>query len=189
MQNQQNANFNHGALEVLVARDVLGSMIDTLNQFLVLKSTVSCQELLGIVERQTKFLQDEYNLIVQSLKTGQTPAKHTERYEMTGGHDFTYGLKLNSQPKKPMKSVSEVSEEWIAGRMLGALKACATVKTVGAIEATNPVVRRVIADSIPNDLEMAYEVAIYMNKKGFYQIPQFQPEVMTQLTNEFGPTN
>lgn len=180
----QNANSNFGAMELLVSRDVLGGMIDTLNQFLVLKSTVTCQELLAIIESQTKFLKDEYNLIVQVAKNGQPP-KHTERYKIAQMSEFTYGLDMNAQPKKPLTNMSEVSEGWISGRMLGALKACTSVKMIGAIESTNPVLRRVIADSIPNDIEMAYEIALYMNKKGFYQVPQFQPDVMTHLANEF----
>lgn len=181
----QNANSDHGALEVLVSRDVLGGMVDTLNQFLVLKSTVTCQELLAIIESQTKFLKEEYNLIVQTVKTGQQPKKHTDRYEIAKMSEFKYGLDMNAQPKKPFTNLSEVSEGWIAGRMLGALKSCVSVKMIGAIEATNPILRRVIADSIPNDIEMAYEIALYMNKKGFYQVPQLQPEIMVHLANEF----
>lgn len=181
----QNANSKFGAMELLVSRDVLGGMTDTLNQFLVLKSTVTCQELLAIIDSQTKFLKDEYNLIVQVAKTGQQPTKHTERYTIAQMSEFAYGLDMNAQPKKPMSNISEVSEAWISGRMLGALKSCANVKMVGAIESTNPVLRRVIADSIPNNIEMAYEIALYMNKKGFYLVPQFAPDVMTHLANEF----
>lgn len=71
--------------------------------------------------------------------------------------------------------------------MLGTVKAAATKKTMAALEATNPVVRRVLADSIPNCIEMAYELSVYQNKHHYYQVPQFTQQDTQQMLNMFAP--
>ena len=59
------------------------------------------------------------------------------------------------------------------------------MKTMAALETTNPVVRRVLADSVPNCIEMAYELSIYQNKHHYYQVPQLAQQDMQQLLNSF----
>ena len=57
--------------------------------------------------------------------------------------------------------------------------------TMASVEVTNPVVRRVMADSIPNFIEMAYELFLYQNKHQYYQVPQFSEQDMQTLVNSF----
>jgi spore coat protein CotF len=102
-------------------------------------------------------------------------------------NDFVYGLKP-TQPKKPIQSATELTDECISGLMLGAAKACASSKTMAALEVTNPVVRRVLADSVPNSIEMAYEISLYQNKHHYYQVPQLAQQDMQQMMNSYSPT-
>lgn len=176
--------LNHGAREISAVTDALGASIDTMNQYLIYRQHVKGQELLGILDRQYKFMQDEYNITVECFQSGKNPSKPTGQYNMQTNNDFVYGLKPG-QPKKPFQSIGEISDEFVSARLLGAVKAGANAKVVAAIESTNPVVRRVLADSIPNCLEMAYELSIFMNKNGFYHIPQFPQQDAQQLLNSF----
>ena len=61
-------------------------------------------------------------------------------------------------------------------------------KAVDGLETCNPGLRRVLADSIPNCIEMAYELAIYQNKHHYYQVPQLAQQDMHALLNSFAPT-
>ncbi|MDF2534946.1 MAG: spore gernimation protein GerQ [Bacillales bacterium] len=176
--------LNHGAREILAVTDALGASIDTMNQYLIFRQHVKGQELLGILDRQYKFMQDEYNITVECFQSGKDPSKPTGQYKMQMDNDFVYGLKPG-QPKKPFQSINEISDEYVSARMLGALKAGTSAKVVAAIESTNPVVRRVLADSIPNCIEMAYEVSIFLNKNGFYHIPQFPEQDAQQLLSAY----
>lgn len=106
---------------------------------------------------------------------------------MNQGNDFVYGLKT-SQPKKPLQSVEEITDECISGCMLGSVKANASAKTMAALETTNPVVRRVLADSVPNCIEMAYEISLYQNKHHYYQVPQLAPQDMQQMLTMYAPS-
>ena len=178
--------MNHGGHEVFDIHEVLSGAIDTLNSYTLLRQHVKDQELKDILDRQYQFIQQEYNTTVECFKTGQDPSTPTQSYKMQQGNDFVYGMKP-SQPKKPLQAVSEITDEWISGHMLGAVKSSASMKTMSALETTNPVVRRVLADSVPNCIEMAYEISLYQNKHHYYQVPQLAQQDMQQMLNSFAP--
>ncbi|UQD53790.1 spore coat protein [Bacillus methanolicus] len=189
-QNMQTGNIpqqlNHGGHEVFDVHEVLSGSIGALNTYTLLRQFVKDPELADIMDRQYRFLQDEYNITLECFKTGTDPSKPTQSYKMKQGNDFVYGIKP-SQPKKPIQSASEINEEIVSGFLLGALKSMASMKTMAALETTNPVVRRVLADSVPNSIEMAYEINIYQNKHHYYQIPQLAQQDMQQFLNSFAP--
>ncbi|CAM3142994.1 spore coat protein [Filibacter tadaridae] len=178
--------MNHGGHELFDVHEVLSGTVAALNQAMLLRSHVKDPELLDILDRQYRFTLNEYNTTVECFKTGQDPTQPTQSYEMKQGNDFVYGMK-ESPPKKPIQSADEISDEIISGFLLGACKTAASAKTMSALETCNPVVRRVLADSIPNCIEMAYELSIYQNKHHYYQVPQLAQQDMQQLLNAFAP--
>ena len=178
--------MNHGGHEVFDVHEVLSGTIGTLNTYTLLRQHIQDQELLDILDRQYQFIQDEYNISLECFQSGQDPSKRTESYKMNQGNDFIYGL-TPTQPKKPLQSVSEITDECISGLMLAAVKSAASMKAMAALEITNPVVRRVFADSVPNCIEMAYEISIYQNKHHYYQVPQLAQQDMQQMLNSYAP--
>lgn len=176
--------MNHGGHELFDVHEVLSGTIASLNQAMILRPHVKDPELLDILDRQYRFTLDEYNITVECFKTGMDPSHPTSSYKMKQGNDFVYGMK-QSQPKKPMQNASEINDEMISGFLLGSAKANASAKTMAALETTNPVVRRVLADSVPNCIEMAYELSIYQNKHHYYQVPQLAQQDMQALLNAF----
>ncbi|WOV88474.1 spore coat protein [Sporosarcina oncorhynchi] len=180
------SNMNHGANGLFGIKDVLGAVISCLNQATLFRPHIKDPELVDILDRQYRFSLDEYNITVECFKSGTDPSHPTGSYKMKTGNDFVYGF-TPSQPKKPMQNAQELNDDMISGFMLGSVKSIASLKTTAAIEVTHPVVRRVLADSIPNCIEMAYELSIYMNKKQYYQIPQLSEQDMQEMINSFAP--
>ncbi|MFY3791214.1 spore coat protein [Ureibacillus sp. MALMAid1270] len=185
MQTNMPLSMNHGAHEVLDVHEVLSASIGALNTFIFFRPHVQDQELLNILDRQYAFMLDEYNITVECFKTGQDPSHPTRSYKMQMGNDSKYGL-TPGQPKKPMQSPNEINDGIISGFLLNCHKMGATGKATAALESTNPVVRRVLQDSIPNCIEMAYELSLYQNKKGYYQIPQLSQADMQVMLNMYG---
>ena len=183
--NQMPLSMNHGAHELLDVHEVLSTMIAGMNQFVLLRDQVQDNELLSIMDRQYAFMLDEYNITMEAYKTGHDPQHPTRSYKMQIGNDTTYGIKPG-EPKKPIQSANEINDAIISGFMLSCHKAGATGKTAAALESTNPVVRRVLQDSVPNCIEMAFELSLYQNKKGYYQVPQFSQADMNTMLNMYG---
>ncbi|WP_420542198.1 spore coat protein [Sporosarcina ureae] len=180
-------SLNHGGHELFDVKEVLSAALGALNQSVILRPHVQDPELLDILDRQYRFMLDEYNIIVQSFKTGKDPSHPTQRYQMKASSDFIYGMKAKA-PSKPIQSTGEINDEIISGFLLGAAKESATGKTAASLEVCNPVVRRVMADSVPNCIEMAYELSIYQNKHHYYQVPQLNDQDMNMLLNSFAPS-
>ncbi|KGR80030.1 spore coat protein [Ureibacillus manganicus] len=185
MQPNMPLSMNHGAHEVLDVHEVLSGAIGALNAFIFYRPHVQDQELLNILDRQYAFMLDEYNITAECFKTGQDPSHPTRTYKMQMGNDSKYGL-TPGQPKKPMQSANEINDSIISGALLSCHKMLTTGKANAALESTNPVVRRVLQDSIPNCIEMAYELSLYQNKNGYYQIPQLSQADMQAMLNMYG---
>lgn len=180
------AEQNHGGHELFDVHEVLGATIAALDQMTIFRPKVQCQQLASIIDRQYQFLVDEYNITVEAFKTGKPPSHPTRSYQMEMDHQFKYGTEP-SAPKKPMQSENDINDEMISGFLLANAKTGATGKATAALETCNPVLRRVLADSIPNCIEMAYELALYQNKNQYYQVPQLKQYDMQNILNCFAP--
>ncbi|ANE48653.1 spore gernimation protein GerQ [Paenibacillus swuensis] len=176
--------LNHGGHEMFDLHEVLAGMINVLDQYMIFRTFVKDQELLDILDRQYHFILSEYDTTVESFSTGRKPSRETSTYMMKGSTQVTYGLKP-SQPKKPNQSLADVKDAGISGHMLGLIKSSASLLTMTAVEATNPVVRRVLASQVQNYIEMAYEIFLYQNKNAYYQVPQLQQSDMQQMVKGY----
>ncbi|WP_096440646.1 spore coat protein [Alteribacter populi] len=179
-------NMSHGGHELFDAHEVIGGVTGLLDQYQMYTQHIQDPELKDILNRQTSFMTELYNTVVESYQTGQKPSQSTKVYNMTQSNDVMYGLQP-SQPAKPIQSINELSDDHISSFMLGQVKGLASTMAMTALEMTNPVLRRVIGDSVPNLIEMSYEVFLYQNKHGYYQVPQLAEQDMTQMLQSHVP--
>lgn len=177
---------NHGGHELFDAHEAISGLSAGLEQFLLYEQHIQDPELKTMLQQHKTFLTQLYNTIVETLQTGQEPSVKTQVYKMTQPNDVLYGMQP-AQPKSPVQSVNELNDECVSGFMMGVLKSSASAFTTTAFETTNPVLRRVFADSIPNLIEMGYEVFLYQNKHQYYQVPQLKPQDMQSYITGFGP--
>jgi len=184
---QMPSNTSHGGHELLDSHETVGGVIGGLEQYVIFSEHIQDQELKSIAQNHRSFLTQMYNTIVDTLTSGRDPAVPTQRYQMSQSNEVIYGMQPSS-PKAPFQSVNEITDECISSYMLGILKQLSAGFTTTALEATNPVLRRVYADSIPNLIEMAYELFLYQNKHQYYQVPQLAMQDMQTLANSFAPS-
>lgn len=186
MQNNPATDTQHGGHELMDVHEVLSCMISTLDQYLLYQQHAKDQELKDIINRQHQFMLNEYNILAESFKSGKNPSQHTTKYMMTQNNDVVYGL-TPGQPHKPKMNASEIGDKCISNYMMGLIKASSSELTKAALEVTNPVVRRVIADSVPNHIEMAYEIFQYQNKHKYYQVARLDQQDMQTIINSYAP--
>ncbi|MGG0552636.1 spore coat protein [Priestia aryabhattai] len=187
---QQSPNMapkmNHGGHEMFDMHEILAGFINVLDQYQLFDQHIQDQELKDILHHQYAFITDIYNIAVEAFSTGKDPSHVSQPYQMKQNNDVIYGL-TPSQPKKPNQSVNEINEQGISGHMLGLIKSTGALLAMSAGEITNPVVRRVIGDSVPNFIEMSYEIFLYQNKKRYYQVPQLAQQDMNQMLQSYAP--
>ncbi|SHN06343.1 spore coat protein [Gracilibacillus kekensis] len=180
----QGISFNHGAHELLDSHELVGNLIGIIEQYQLYDQHIQDQELKDILERQSSFLLQMYNTVVETFQTGQDPQVPTQQYKMQESNEITYGMTAG-QPKKPKLSVGEFSDECFSSFMLGHTKSASSALAMAAVEMNHPVLRRIIADSVPNMIEMSYELFLYQNKKGYYQVPKLNDQDMNVMLNAY----
>jgi spore coat protein CotF len=185
--NMQHA-MNHGGHEVLDVIEAISGTIGLIDNMVIYNDYIKDQELKTIANRQHQFVLDQYNILVEAFSTGKDPSHPTSQYKMQQDNNVIYGLQP-SKPKKPIMSTAEITDECISSLLLDCVKSAASMYTKASLECTNPVVRRVLADSTPNLIEMAYEISLYQNKKGYYQVPQFAAQDMNQMLTSYTTVN
>ncbi|MUV38346.1 Spore coat protein F-like protein YhcQ [Lentibacillus sp. JNUCC-1] len=187
---QQSPNMppqqNHGGHELFDSHEAISTLVGGLEQYMLYEQHIQDPELKDIHQRHKTYMTQLYNTIVETLKTGQDPKVPTQTYNMQMENDVVYGTQPG-QPKTPAQSPTEINDQCVSGFMMGQLKACASGFTMTALEATNPVLRRVFADSVPNMIELAYEVFLYQNKHQYYQVPQLKDQDLQMYLNSFAP--
>ncbi|WRP06045.1 spore coat protein [Rossellomorea aquimaris] len=175
---------NHGGHELFDAHEIIAGIISMLDQYQMYDQHIQDPELKDILKRQSTFVTTMYNTIVGSFSTGHDPTVPTQQYKMTQTNTTTYGVKPGA-PKKPNQSVNDLSDKGLSAYMLGQTKSLAMLLAMTALEMTNPVLRRVVADSVPNFIEMSYEIFLYQNKHGYYQVPQLNDQDMTLMLQSY----
>lgn len=184
MSNQMPAAKNHGGHEMFDAHEAINSLVGCIEHGKLYEQYIQDTRLKAILQRQTTAITEMYNTIIDTFQSGQDPKVPTKTYEMNERNSVLYGMK-ETQPKSPAKSVQDINDECISGFMMGNIKAAASGFTMTAMEVTNPVLRRLFADSIPNLIEMAYEIFLYQNKNQYYQVPQLKEEDMQIIMNSY----
>jgi spore coat protein CotF len=179
--------LNHGGHELFECHEILAHFIGLLDQYALFDGFIQEQELKNILHRQQQYITDLYNISVEAFMTGSKPSHPTQTYLMNQDHQVVYGLQKQSTPKKPITSSKEIKDAGISDYMLGLVKSVASMLATTSLEITNPVIRRMMADSIPNFIEMGYEIFLYQNKRQFYQVPQLPEQDMKQMLNNFAP--
>lgn len=183
---QMPGELNHGGHEIMDAHEAISTLTGAMEQYLLYEAHIQDTNLQTILNKQRIFLTTLYNTLADTLKTGQAPSVKTQTYMMEQSNDVVYGMKP-TPPKAPAQTANEINDQCVSSYMMGAVKACATGFTTAALETTNPALRRVFADSVPNMVEMAYEIFLYQNKHQYYQVPQLQPKDMQAIINSYAP--
>lgn len=177
---------NHGGHEIMDAHQAISALTGALEQYVLYEGHIQDQELQNMLERHRTFLSTLYNTITETLKSGQDPSVKTQTYQMEQSNDVIYGMNP-APPSAPAQSINEIDDKCVSSYMMSDMKTCATGFTSAALEVANPVLRRVFADSVPNIVEMAYEIFLYQNKHQYYQVPQLQVQDMQAITNGYAP--
>ncbi|MCM3442326.1 spore coat protein [Metabacillus halosaccharovorans] len=185
MQSQMN-QVNIGAHEIMECHEVLSCMINGINQFQLLQQHCQDQNLKNILQNQLSFMTNEYTAFVNTLQQkgnqGQLQSVQTSMKATP-----TYGIKMNGVPKAPNASLNQLNDRDVASLMLGTHKSGAVMKMHAALELTDSQMREMMTQSAKNCADQAYETWMYMNQKGYYQVPTFDQATTNAMINSYQP--
>jgi spore coat protein CotF len=175
---------NLGAHEVMELHEILCDTITGINTIQLYNEHCKDAELKNIVSRQLDFMTNEYNNLVNSIR--QQGFQEAVPYRTNTDFSPTYGLRKPA-PQTPNPSAREVDDQDVASALLMIHKCGASKRMMGALECSNPQLRRMLIQSAVNCADEAYEVWQFMNSRGFYQVPTMQQNTTDTIIQSYQP--
>ena len=181
---QQAARF--GATELMMVHEALTDTINGINQFELYRQHVKDQQLMQILDSQINHKFNCYNRMVNQLHNQGVGSIVPYRTAKSTG--VKYGLR---QPAavQPNTGINEMDDRDVASAMLGCNKAAACLKFRGALECTDPNLRNMMVDCAVSAANLAYEVFLYMNQKGMYQVPTMAQQTTQTMMGVYQNVN
>lgn len=173
-----------GAHETMEVHEVLTATIDGINLLQLYRPIVKDQRLVQILDNQLQFTISEYNQTIQNLN--QQGLSQAVPYRSMRTVAPVYGLD-NPASQSPNITVNQMDDRDVASGMLGLHKSSAKMKIVAALECANPQLRSMMQQGAVNCSEQAYEVWLYMNQAGFYQVPTMMESTTNTVLNGYQP--
>jgi spore coat protein CotF len=162
--------------------EVLVNSINLINHFQLLKPHVEDQQLLSIIDRQHKFMAQEYNNLINTLKQkGMNEAVPVYNADHSSA---SYGLN-NPQNQSPNTSVNQMNDRDISSAILSCHKSSALSRMMSSLECADSDLRKILQQGANNCSEQAYEMWQYMNQKGYYQVPTMKDITTDTMINTY----
>lgn len=175
-------NQQLGAHELLDLKEVLDRVKSGINVFKLYKPLIQDHELQRMVDHQLRFMIHEYNTFVNNLGViTEEPALYEEQNNVFPN----YGV----NPTTPVSPSGTITDRDIAANILGFHKSTAAIKLQATLECADEELRSIMLQSSNNCVHKAYEVWVYMNKKGYYQVPVLDDDFSHQIINQYEPIN
>ncbi len=177
---QQSSQF--GALEIMEAHEVITDHIDGINQFELYRPHVKDQTLMQVLDNQINHMYQSYQHMVNYLHNQGMGTAVPYRAPITS--NIMYGLR-QPLPVEPNTSFQEMDDRDVASGMLGCAKASALVCTNAALECANPNLRIMFTNCAISSINQAYELFLYMNQRGMYQVPTLAQQTTQTMINTY----
>lgn len=177
-----------GIHETMELHEALSDAVCMIDHFSLYISLCEDHELRNILERQHRFMIENYQRNINALQgRGVEQARIPQIRHFTRPATGTqYGTQQTS-PTAPHPEARSLDDKAIASGALLLHKCGAIRATSAALECADPNLRNLLSNSARSCMEMAYEIFRYMNQRGWYQVPEAPRQYIEQIQQTYQP--
>lgn len=176
----------YGAHETMEVHELLNEKMNMINHFSFYARQAQSPELRDMIARHLQAAEQSYNQLVAythdygAASGGQTP------YGMprVQPQQVQYGL---HQPGPHMPMQGQFDDRQIACSMLSCHKNSAKNHMAGSLECADPNVRQMLVGGAVDCANQAYEVFLFLNRTGAYQVPTMQDHTAKTFLHSYQP--
>jgi spore coat protein CotF len=176
-----------GAHETMEVHEVLNEKINLINHFTLYAGMTQDPELRDMIERHLRTAIHNYEQLVAYTHDYAAANQRADTYGRPRAEprDIRYGLDNPGQlgPEMP----GRLGEPQIAMAMLQCHKSSAKNHMQGSLECADPNVRDMLLNGAFVCANQAYEVFLYMNRRGQYQVPTMQDHTAKSFLHAYQP--
>ncbi|PLT29060.1 spore coat protein [Peribacillus deserti] len=178
-----------GAHETMEVHECLMEKVNMLNQFNFYMKHAKNPQLTNMIIRHQQEEIRSYNELVSYTHDYNrfTPISPNTNIRGMEPQQINYGLQ-NPPSFQPESSLNQLGDKEVAIGMLLCHKNAARNSMWGALEIADPTLRKIMINCSVNCANQAYEVFLFMNENGMYQVPELNNETAKTLLHSYVPT-
>lgn len=177
-----------GAHETMEVHEILNEKINAINHFSMYQQQCQHPELQQIIGRHLQSFIQSYDQLVAYTHdySAAKQAPVTYSIPQTEPQQIAYGLR-NPAPQSPQPSMMQMTDQQIVQSALLCHKNSAKNHTAAALECADPHVREMLLNGAINCVNQAYEIFLWMNQNGLYQVPTLQENTAKTFLHTYQP--
>jgi len=177
-----------GAHETMEVHEILNEKINLINHFGLYMQTCRDPQLRSMIERHMRTAMMAYDELVRYTHDYSAAGQQSAPYSMpqTSPQEVAYGLD-NPGSMAPITE-GQLNDMQIASAVLCAHKNSAKNHMTASLEAADPNVRQMLVNGAVACSNQAYEVFLYMNERGIYQVPKMNDHTAKTFLHMYQPT-
>jgi spore coat protein CotF len=179
----------YGAHETMEVHEILMEKMNVITHFNLYAKETKNQRLLDMIIRHQQEEIRSYDELVNYTHDYNRFAPIPPNTPITGvgPKQIQYGLK--NPPQFAPQSDAVLSDWEIAVAMLLCHKNAARNSAWASLECADPNLRRLLLNCAANCGNQAYEVFLFLNEQGLYQVPMLNSHTAKTLLHRYQPTN
>lgn len=176
----------YGAHEAMETHEILNEKRLMIEHFSFYARECQDPNLRQMIERHLQAAIAGYNEMVGYTHTYKAVTPHQPDMRLVHPQQIAYGLRQPS-PVAPQTGVTSFNDQQIAGAILSAHKNSARNHMQAALECADPNLRQMMVNGAVTCAQHAFEVFLYMNQKGWYQVPTLLDKTAQTLLHHYQP--
>ncbi|RFU63168.1 spore coat protein [Bacillus sp. V59.32b] len=178
-----------GAHETMEIHEILMEKVNMITHFNFYATETQNQQLIDMIIRHQQEEIRSYNELVSYTHDykGFKPVPPNTQIREIQPQEIRYGL--NNPPQIAPEVDAMLKDSEIATAMLCCHKNAARNGMWATLECADPNLRRMLLNSAANYANQAYEVFLFMNEQGQYQVPTLKDHTAKTFIHRYQPAN
>lgn len=175
-----------GAHETMETHDILMEEMNMINHLALYSQQCQAQHLQHMIQNHLQHATQSYQSLVHYTHNYSQPQVRmtSELHQHVQPQNIQYGLHQPA-PQTPQLNVTQMNDQQIAQGLLSLHKNSAKNHMIASLECADPNVRQMMVNGALACEQQAYEVFLYMNSYGMYQVPTMDDHTAKTLLHSY----
>lgn len=176
-----------GAHETMEVHEILNEKINMINHLGLYMNSCQDPELRGMIDRHLRTALESYDQLVAYTHDYSAASNLNQPYGMPSiaPQQVEYGLR-NPASVAP-GTQGQLNDIQIASAVLCAHKNSARNHMAASLEIADPNIRQMLVNGAVTCSNQAYEVFLFMNERGIYQVPRMNDDTAKTFLHAYQP--
>lgn len=178
-----------GAHETMETHEILNEKINLINHFSMYAQLAQDRQLRQMLDSHLQTAMQAYDQLVLYTHDYNAASAMSRPYSMPGTQPQQIQYGLNNPAQQMPQIQGRMNDRQILSAMLSCHKNSARNHMHAALECADPNVRQMLMNGAITCANQAYEVFIFMNQHGFYQVPTMNDHTAKTFLHAYQPMN